>query len=286
MLFVSLVDRGRGRTFVFPRADIVVGRAADVDLVLESDTVAMQHITVRVERGEIVVRDARGKIPPRRVTANDVVQVGGIGLRFAASELALERAADPIEQQFVDRIREAPADADARMVYADWLEANGRAAHAELLRVQLELAAVRDAADPAFAAAAARLAELSEQVEPAWRALVAMAFVEECPASLAKLRPWDRRAQELAMELVCPQRWDALAATARDGVRHCGACKRDVYYCTTVEQAQSLAIRGACVAVDIRHAGERFRGDLMDPSGMVVGRPSPPMARYGDKRKL
>jgi hypothetical protein len=136
----------------------------------------------------------------------------------------------------------------------------------------------------AFGHASARLAELAGQVEPAWRARVAMAFVEQCPSQLAKLRPWNKKLQALAMELVCPQRWDALAPTARDGVRHCGACKQDVHYTTSVEQARALAIRGACVAIDVSQTAKRYRGDLDDPSTMVVGRPSPPLARYGSRR--
>jgi uncharacterized protein (TIGR02996 family) len=82
-------------------------------------------------------------------------------------------------------------------------------------------------------------------------------------------------ASRLAMELVCPQRWDRLSPTADPGVRHCGACKRDVHYCTSVEQAREVAFRGGCVAVDLRTP--RMPGDLNPPRPPpMMGAPLPP----------
>src|SRR5262245_28245352 len=43
-------------------------------------------------------------------------------------------------EAFLQAILDAPADDAPRLVYADWLEDRGEAAHAELIRVQCELA--------------------------------------------------------------------------------------------------------------------------------------------------
>jgi hypothetical protein len=62
-------------------------------------------------------------------------------------------------------------------------------------------------------------------------------------------------------------RWEALRATAADGVRFCDACRKEVYYCDTLVAARDHAARGRCVAVDV---GEpRTPGDL-DPIPGVV----------------
>jgi hypothetical protein len=66
------------------------------------------------------------------------------------------------------------------------------------------------------------------------------------------------------MRVVCPQRWDKLAATAHADVRHCDACRRDVHYCTTVERAHERVRQGHCVVVDVREASRYRRGDFDD----------------------
>ena len=48
----------------------------------------------------------------------------------------------------------------------------------------------------------------------------------------------------------CPQLWTGLLATADWRVRHCQVCERDVHLCTTVEELQTHAAAGHCVAVD------------------------------------
>src|SRR5262249_41266122 len=44
------------------------------------------------------------------------------------------------EDAFVQSILDAPDDDTSRLVFADWLEEHGRESHAELIRVQCELA--------------------------------------------------------------------------------------------------------------------------------------------------
>jgi len=168
------------------------------------------------------------------------------------------------ERTLLDALRDNPSDTATREVYADWLEGQGHAARAEFLRVQLALQAAT-AADAEFQLALERLRALAPAVGVGWRARVATTFVERCSG--------------VRMELVCPMRWDRLEPTAQEAVRNCGACKQQVTYCTTIEQARTIATAGGCIAID---AGvRRHRGDLYGPA--VLGRPSPEIARYGKR---
>lgn len=91
--------------------------------------------------------------------------------------------------------------------------------------------------------------------------------------ALALDRPGVNERANLAMELVCPRRWDCLTPTAAADVRHCDACRRDVQFCTTVDQARHVANAGGCVAIDPQ-GPERTPGDLEQrPRVMMMGRP-------------
>jgi uncharacterized protein (TIGR02996 family) len=206
-----------------------------------------------------------------------VIRIAGVDLRIALRPLELE-VTDDLERHMLADIRARPDDADTRGVYADWLEQHGQHARAEFLRAQLAVGATTTADDPAFANAAARLAELAPTVGDGWRVRVAMAFVEGCPSAPVGLGKRHRR--EVAMEMVCPMRWDRLEPTEREDVRVCGACAKPVTYCTSVDQAKVLAQDGHCVAIDVGEKRDRY--DLEGP--LMVGRPSPPLSRYGRSR--
>lgn len=49
-------------------------------------------------------------------------------------------------------------------------------------------------------------------------------------------------------KVVCPQRWEELAPTEAQGVRHCGQCDRDVYFCSTDRETIEHARSGHCIA--------------------------------------
>jgi uncharacterized protein (TIGR02996 family) len=66
-------------------------------------------------------------------------------------------------------VREAPEDDGPRLAYADWLEANGEAARAELIRVQCQLARLPPEGEQA-AALHKRERALLKANEAAWRA--------------------------------------------------------------------------------------------------------------------
>lgn len=54
-----------------------------------------------------------------------------------------------------------------------------------------------------------------------------------------------------AFSFKCPKQWDRLQPTARDGVRHCPACDRDVHLALTEEDFRLHAEGGHCVAVRV-----------------------------------
>jgi uncharacterized protein (TIGR02996 family) len=280
VIHVRLQDRYEPHTYSFARDEIVIGSAPDADLVLDVKGVAPRHVRVAAREGQIVIEDLRTSAkrqPPATVRPEDKVKLAGVTLSIELRELSLDHS-DPTEEQLLELIRERPADAEVRAVYADWLEDRGHSERAQFLREQLALGAVTSAADPAFAAAADRLAALAPRVGDAWRARVAMSFIENCDENLPPHHYRRRPAPALGFELVCPMRWDRLAPTEREDVRSCSACRRNVTYCTTIEQARTLAMSGECVAVDVSEKRE-----ILDLESQVrmVGRPSPPFSRFG-----
>jgi hypothetical protein len=72
----------------------------------------------------------------------------------------------------------------------------------------------------------------------------------------------------------CPKRWEQLRPTEDEAVRFCDQCRRQVFFCTSLEVAQTHAAVGDCIAVDPRLA--RQPGDLESnlwETGLVVGMP-------------
>jgi hypothetical protein len=68
----------------------------------------------------------------------------------------------------------------------------------------------------------------------------------------------------------CPKQWSQLVPTAQDGVKHCGQCNRNVFYCATIDEARTRAKEGSCVALDLTSA--RWPNDLAPPFGEYVCR--------------
>ena len=68
-------------------------------------------------------------------------------------------------------------------------------------------------------------------------------------------------------KFICPKKWDQLQATGEEGVRHCGACNQDVFYCRTDEETIRHAKAGHCIA--------RETPDLLD--SVMVGMPADPV---------
>jgi uncharacterized protein (TIGR02996 family) len=148
----------------------------------------------------------------------------------------------------------AAHDEASRLVYADWLESNGRATHAEFLRLQQALvgpppaagSVADDAGRALFKRRSDRLRVLAETLDPAWRIAVSRPLVENCDAHF---------------DFACPMEWGQLVETRDANVRACKLCEEPVYYCTTISEARTHAFQNRCVAIDI--TVERKPNDLV-----------------------
>ena len=148
----------------------------------------------------------------------------------------------------------AQHDEASRLVYADWLESNGRVAHAEFVRLQQALVGPAPVAGSGADAAGAalfkrrtnRLRELADTLDPAWRRAVARPLVENCDAHF---------------DFACPMEWGQLTETGDAKVRACKLCEEPVYYCDSITEARTHAFQNRCVAIDI--TVERKPNDLV-----------------------
>jgi uncharacterized protein (TIGR02996 family) len=162
------------------------------------------------------------------------------------------------DDPFLRALRERPDDDETRLVYADWLEERGdpaSASRARFIRLERALAALAEG-DSRRAALSAQLRQLAERIEPGWLAAVSRPPIEKC---------------RVTFDMKCPQRWDRLAPTAAASIRFCEACRRNVHYCATSEEALQHALCGNCIAVDARVLREK--GDL---DFLSLGMPKPP----------
>lgn len=160
------------------------------------------------------------------------------------------------ELGFLAHIRARPSDVVARLAFADWLEERetpAAAAKAEYLRTDTRLADL-PADDPGRDDLIRRLRVLAADLPTWWKTAVARHAFEPCGVR------WG---------FVCPQTWDRLRPTANPSVRTCRVCRKPVTYCDTIDDARELAVRGECVAVDLKV--RREPGDLDEDTDDVLG---------------
>jgi uncharacterized protein (TIGR02996 family) len=162
----------------------------------------------------------------------------------------------PQEAALVEALRADPADDATRQVYADWLEQHGFELRARFLRIEC------GAATEAEREVALKALAMSTPIDRLWRAL----------ASRAPLA-----CDEVHFQFRCPKRWDSLAPTASDAIRHCGVCQKAVYFCTTLGEVRRRAAAQQCVAVDaslMRGEVSSILAELRHPTRVPI---SPPM---------
>ena len=165
------------------------------------------------------------------------------------------------ETGFLRAILADPADPVPRLVYADWLDERGEANstyRAEYLRVECQLDSL-PGGDRARRQLQARLLELRKLVGDDWWRQLDWAKVEYC----------------VEFTYRCPQRWDTLQLTDDANVRYCSECERNVHYCQTAREAQNLADRGECVAIDSRLARLPLSLVRRREGGRLLGRVAP-----------
>jgi uncharacterized protein (TIGR02996 family) len=142
------------------------------------------------------------------------------------------------EDGFLAAIRFSPADDVARLVFADWLDEQDDPAcklKAEFIRLELRMA---EAPEKSLNRVRwlQKLQKLAAQLNPSWLAVVSHPKLEAC---------------RVAFRFECPKEWAKLAPTDSPTVRFCESCKQHVRHCATVEEAQSEARRGNCIALSV-----------------------------------
>jgi len=155
------------------------------------------------------------------------------------------------EATFLQAILADPEDSTLRLAYADWLEERGDP-RAEFLRVEAGLKE-RPLSRRRRTRLRLRLDELRLQLDRDWLILVDRTKIENC---------------SFRFQYQCPQCWEALQQTDVTSVRFCTTCRKKVYYCRSVLEAQHCARNDRCVAVDSHLF--RTRGDLAPPTPRYV----------------
>lgn len=267
-MFAVVVSSRSGpeQRFVFDKPEVTIGRVPGNDLVLPHTSVSRRHARLLVQDERFLLVDLRSTngtyVNGRRITTpiavgeHDLITIGDLRISIEEEEGPTTEwfpapPLDPVEERLIAAV--AARDHASRVVYADWLEERGELARAEFLRIQDRLIGTSPD-DPIFRIGRERLEELARGIELEWRFAVGRPAIEGC----------------LALQLRCPKEWGSLATTAREDVRFCEACERQVFYCDTLEQAQAYTRLGDCVAID--PALRRTRGDLEDAdSGPLLG---------------
>jgi uncharacterized protein (TIGR02996 family) len=232
--------------------DVTFGTDDDNDLVLAGTHVAAKHGRIVHKDGHYILVDFKTEasfVNGREVTAPQVIREADVillgSVRIEVVTLGYEEigaqalvARDPLEHELLEAI--GHGDEASRLVYADWLEANGDPARAELLRIQMTRTP----------GAAGRLQQLAGELELPVRARLLELPIENCAPTF---------------RFACPKQWAELLLTPVEGERFCGECERTVYFCATIDEARKRAAQSACVAID--PASPRWEADLEGPFG-------------------
>ena len=186
------------------------------------------------------------------------------------------RKDDLCQEEFLilQELRDRPRDAGVRLVYQDWLEERGDE-RAEYLRLIRELSQTpRDT--PEYQAARGRLRKLRGRLQKRWKAWltqVSQASIEYCDRQLAEDEACRKDGGDVEFAFACPLSWDRLHNTEDETVRFCDQCRRHVFFCQSVPDANRYPMLGACVAID-----ESLPRSTNDVTGQhrVMGKILPP----------
>lgn len=219
---------GQRRVVDLPRAGrVTIGRARS-DLCLADRSVSMDHATLLINVGVCRVID-RSSVSGTVVNDRPVKEaelVDGDVLALGVATLTIREVPEPgVEERTMLAAVHQGGD-DARHVFADWLELQGRGDEAAWLRAEVRLHATpEDSREPCRV----ELERLTAHVGSTFRAQVARAGIEAC------------------FKAGCPRRWESLPLGNEERVRACGTCNAQVPFCDTVEEGQrrvSLGRRG------------------------------------------
>ena len=65
---------------------------------------------------------------------------------------------------------------------------------------------------------------------------------------------------------LCPREWSQLERTNRFDVRHCPGCRKDVYYCDSLEAVEEHRRAGHCICVEAHVEAEDYTTYLGEPT--------------------
>jgi uncharacterized protein (TIGR02996 family) len=147
------------------------------------------------------------------------------------------------DKTFIRAILSNPAELTAWLVYADWLDEHDDP-RAQFIRLEVKRLAYDTTQTERFGIVA-QLEELRPTLDPDWVAIFDRPRVENCDELFA---------------FKCPKQWEKLKGTDDPTVRHCDACRKNVYYCHTMREAYDHAQKGDCIAV--AEGVRRSHGDL------------------------
>jgi uncharacterized protein (TIGR02996 family) len=160
------------------------------------------------------------------------------------------------EDGFLAAICQTPADDVARLVFADWLDEQDDPTcklKADFIRLELRMSETPERSLNRIRWLN-KLQKLAAQINPSWLAVVSHPKLEAC---------------RMSFQFECPKHWEKLTPTNDTNIRFCASCKRNVYHCETLQDAQAHANRGDCVALTV--ALVRKPGDLIQPRPLVPG---------------
>jgi uncharacterized protein (TIGR02996 family) len=176
------------------------------------------------------------------------------------------------DADFLANLLADPTDDTTRLVYADWLEEQGdpvSAAKAEFLRLTVQLATSAERGKSRTKRWGDRLQQLAAELDTDWLAVVSRLAIENC---CGKRKAGESRGMRMIrFDFLCDRRWEELRPTDDRAVRSCDACRQDVHYCDTINEARKHAGAGHCIALDLGVI--RRDGDLA-PKRMWLGLPS------------
>jgi uncharacterized protein (TIGR02996 family) len=170
---------------------------------------------------------------------------------------------DPDEGPFLEAIARRPDDHSLWLAYADRLE-ELRDGRGEFLRLECLLSSPDRGAEitPAQQARYQELLGLLDQYGRWIRLVKRNDRILNCGKATAE--PLTVR-----FRYECPNQWETLAPTGEAGVRYCGGCQRNVYFCDSSESVELHACGGDCIAVPTRLTGAVGR----ELTRFITGRP-------------
>jgi uncharacterized protein (TIGR02996 family) len=153
-----------------------------------------------------------------------------------------EPGLDPQEAAFLRGVAEDPDDDAPRLIFADWLEENGRADKAAFVRWEVELSRL-PRSSPRYESLRDELLRLDGLIDGPWT----WAFLR--PRRLLNCGDAPAGDRVLRFTYQCPNRWTDLKPLPQNDERYCPQCRKNVHFCASKDEAEAHAAQGHCIAI-------------------------------------